>query len=459
MTLRARLLAGLIAVTAALSIAAVVVVVRQHQVLTKLLDDRLDLTVENSARLLRPGGPPGAGRPTVSDVYVGSYSAGVLTALVQSSNDPGLTPVVSADLVAQPGRHATVKATGGTSARMRVLIADAQGTTLVLGLPTTPVEDGFRDLLKTILITAFAVGLVVALLAWWILRLGLHPIRRMTETADAIVGGESSRRAPAFPAATEAGKLGLALNAMIDTSQQSEARLRRFVADASHELRTPLTTLRGYVHLYEQGGLRGDGELVDAMRRMSREAQRMGLMVDDLLLLAQLDEGRPFQPKPVDLAPILRDLAANVRVIQPARDVRLDIEGDLTVAGDETRLAQAMSGLVTNAWRHTPDNRAIVLTGRRVGNLVRVEVIDHGDGIAAEHLPRLFDRFYRVDAGRSRDRGGSGLGLSIVAAVIDTHGGTYGVESQLGTGSTFWLQLPASGLPSDTLAAIAAPST
>ena len=168
----------------------------------------------------------------------------------------------------------------------------------------------------------------------------------------------------------------------------------------------------------------------------------MNLLVDDLLLLARLDEGRHQERAPVDLGLLLDDLATDLRVLQPGRIVTVERDDDLTVAGDGARLTQALGSLVTNAWRHTPEDRAITLIGRRPDGRVRIEVVDRGDGIAAEHVPHLFERFYRADPGRTRDRGGSGLGLSIVAAIVEAHGGTYGVRSVVDEGSTFWIELP-----------------
>jgi two-component system OmpR family sensor kinase len=319
MSLRARLLAGSFALLAVLGASGVFVAVRQHRVLIQELDRRLDATAENAWRLTqlaRRGGAVPAS--ALGDLYVGVLDGDTLNVLVAPTDDPELSPAVDATLLAQTGRHATVDTTAGNSRRMRILVVDTTDPTLVIGVSSASAERAYRDLLRTIAAAGLAVVIVLAALAYWVLHLGLRPIRDMTDTADAIVSGHADRRAPSFPPGTEAGRLSRAVNTMIDTNQRTEARLRQFVADASHELRTPLTTLRGYVRLYEQGGLRDEGELVDAMGRISREANRMGLLVDDLLL-AQLDHTRPIDQRPVDLRPLLDDLAADIRVIQPNR--------------------------------------------------------------------------------------------------------------------------------------------
>jgi len=233
---------------------------------------------------------------------------------------------------------------------------------------------------------------------------------------------------------------------MLDSTQQAEAKMRRFVADASHELRTPLTTLRGYSALHASEPATDPATLAaatDAMRRIHHEATRMTRIVDDLLDLTDLDEHGAVERTTFDLAPALRDLAGDLRVVQPGRMIALHCPERLTVTGDHDRLVQAVAALASNALRHTPETAAVWITGETLASgAVRVAVVDHGAGIPPEHLAHLFERFYRVDRGRARASGGNGLGLAIVAGIVTAHDGRYGAESPSGGPTTFWFELP-----------------
>ena len=224
----------------------------------------------------------------------------------------------------------------------------------------------------------------------------------------------------------------------------SEQRLRQFVADASHELRTPVTTIRGYAELHRRGGLEDPGELAAAMRRTESEAERMAALVDDLLLLARLDQGRPVERRPVDLGVLAIDAAEDARVVAPGRTVRATTEEGVVVPGDEHRLRQVLANLVRNAIVHTPGGTTVRVAVRRdpaTGTAV-AEVADDGPGMTAEQAAHAFDRFYRADAGRSRDRGGSGLGLAIVQAIAAAHGGRATLDTTPGQGTTVRVELP-----------------
>jgi two-component system OmpR family sensor kinase len=239
---------------------------------------------------------------------------------------------------------------------------------------------------------------------------------------------------------TEAGRLQAAFNAMLATTAAGQEQLRRFVADASHELRTPLTTLRGYSALYGQGGLATDAQVADAMGRINAEATRMARIVDDLLDLTALGDRSALDLKPTDLAVVLDDLAADLRVRNPDRTVDVQRSGNTLTLADSDRIRQALTALVANAVKYSADASPILLSAAGTTAGVRVEVVDHGRGIAAAELPRVFDRFYRVAEAGTR---GSGLGLAIVAAIVSAHGGRYGVSSELGAGSQFWIELDA----------------
>jgi two-component system OmpR family sensor kinase len=233
-------------------------------------------------------------------------------------------------------------------------------------------------------------------------------------------------------------------------ARESEQRMRRFVADASHELRTPLTSIRGFAELYRQGAVRDADATARLMRRIEDEAARMGLLVDDLLLLARLDQQRPLERQRVDLLAVATDAVHDARVVAPERRIDLRLAPGLTapvVVGDEARLRQVVGNLVTNALTHTPEDTAVTVAlateeAHGAGRVV-LEVRDRGPGLAPGDAERVFERFYRADSSRTRSSGGSGLGLSIVAALIAAHGGTVGVTSRVGSGTTFRVVLPA----------------
>jgi two-component system OmpR family sensor kinase len=342
-----------------------------------------------------------------------------------------------------PGTPRTVASASGGSARVRVIETElSNGSIGVFGLSTGNVEAATRRLVFTEAISAAIVLAAMGLVVFWVIRLGIRPIRRMTAAADAITAGSTDHRVDVPADGTEAARLGKALNTMIDTTQATESRLRQFVSDASHELRTPLTTLRGYAALYEAGGFTEKAELDDAMRRMGQEATRMSRIVDELLLLAKLDEHGAPSPEPVEIGAVLNDLASDIRVVQPGRPVEVTCDAPLTVMIDRDHLVQAVSALTTNALRHTDPFAQLALRAFRVADRARIEVADRGAGIAEADVTHLFDRFYRADSARSRTSGGNGLGLAIVASIISSNNGTYGVQSTVGVGSTFWFELP-----------------
>jgi two-component system OmpR family sensor kinase len=288
-----------------------------------------------------------------------------------------------------------------------------------------------------------AIVAVLALVTFWVLRLGVRPIKRMTETASSIAGGDLSHRVPEGVPGTEAGDLGLALNGMLgriedafDERTRSEDRLRRFVADASHELRTPVTTIRGYAELYRSGALDDDDELREAMRRTEQEAMRMGSLVDDLLLLARLDQGRPLEREAVDLSELAQDAVRDAHAVDPDRPISASVPGPVIVVGDDGRLRQVVGNLVRNAIVHTPAGTPVKVRVKRVDGRARLEVRDEGPGMSSDVAAKAFERFYRADASRTRARGGSGLGLSIVDATVRAHDGVVSLDTAPGRGTT-----------------------
>jgi two-component system OmpR family sensor kinase len=285
--------------------------------------------------------------------------------------------------------------------------------------------------------------------SWWLIRRGMRPVDRMVDTAAAIADGDLSRRVPDANPRTELGRLGHALNEMLaqiesalEARSASEARLRRFVADAAHELRTPLTSLRGYAELYRQGALSDEAGVTNAMGRIEAEGGRMSRLVDDLLLLARMDQQRALETKPVDLAALAGESVTDFQAVDPERPVTTMLTESALVEGDRVRLRQVIDNLLTNARVHTPAGTPVRVEVAEVGDRVEFRVADEGPGIAPADQARIFERFWRADPARARKTGGSGLGLAIVASLVEAHGGTVLVESAPGKGATFVVRLP-----------------
>ncbi|MDR6417308.1 HAMP domain-containing sensor histidine kinase [Pseudarthrobacter sulfonivorans] len=330
---------------------------------------------------------------------------------------------------------------------------------VVIGLPLQSVDDVLKHATLVICGTGLLTLLLASLIASWTVSRSFRPLARVEKTAAAIAAGDLSRRVEIENSYTEVGRLGNSLNAMLAHIESafaarmvSEARMRRFAADASHELRTPLVTIRGFSELYRHGALSTDEDVATAMGRIESEAKRMGSMVEDLLLLARLDEQRPLQQKPVDLQLIAHDAVVDTRAIDRARPISLTgLDGGpalpAPVLGDEAKLRQVVGNLVGNALRYTPEGSPIELAvGVRPSDdgqpLAVIEVRDHGPGISEDDAAKVFERFYRADTSRTRETGGSGLGLAIVAAIVGSHRGSVRVETTDGGGATLVVSLP-----------------
>jgi two-component system OmpR family sensor kinase len=271
----------------------------------------------------------------------------------------------------------------------------------------------------------------------------------MIVTAERIAEGELSERAPVPKRASEVGDLGNALNLMLDRIEgavaaktASEARTRRFAADASHELRTPLTSIRGYAELYRQGA-RSSADVDRAMARIEREAMRMGELVEDLLLLARLDQGRPLDAAPVDLTALVLDAVTAARAVEPDRPLQVDVgEVPVVVTGDGNRLRQVVDNLLTNVREHTTPTTTVSVTLRSGPTVATLVVADDGPGMSGEEAARAFDRFWQGEATTEHARRGTGLGLSIVSEIVAAHGGRIRVDTAPGEGATFTVSVP-----------------
>jgi two-component system OmpR family sensor kinase len=229
-----------------------------------------------------------------------------------------------------------------------------------------------------------------------------------------------------------------------DARTESESKLRRFVADASHELRTPLTAIRGFSELYRQGAVSGEEPTRELIGRIEGESKRMGSLVEDLLLLARLDQAREMNMKPVNLETVVESAVASARAAGPNHSVLFtEKDEELFALGDEARIHQVVANLLANARAHTPAGTQITVDIERDVDGIRIAVSDNGPGLLADDQKKIFERFYRADTSRVRvDGEGSGLGLSIVDAVMKAHGGSVSVQSELGKGSTFTLFFP-----------------
>ncbi|WP_238016826.1 HAMP domain-containing sensor histidine kinase [Dactylosporangium sp. AC04546] len=368
-------------------------------------------------------------------------------------------PPASADeLVSRIGEPYTVT-TKATHERWRVLITQRGSTLLVICESLSMVDNAVDELVAAELFVGAGVLVVLAAVGVTIVRTSLQPLREIERTAAAIAAGDLTKRVPESPPETEMGHLAAALNTMLaqiegafKIRQASEERMRQFIADASHELRTPLTTIRGFAELYRQGAARQPDETGALLRRIEDEASRMGLLVEDLLMLARLDEERPLSLADMDLRVIASDAVAAARAVAPDRAIALEIERDepIEVNGDEARLRQVVGNLVTNALTHTPAGSPVEMRLRRDGTDALIEVVDHGPGLTDEQAARVFERFYRVDKARTRrqaggSHSGSGLGLAIVAALVAVHSGTVSVFVTPGGGATFQVRLPLTG--------------
>ncbi|TDD13773.1 sensor histidine kinase [Nonomuraea diastatica] len=313
-------------------------------------------------------------------------------------------------------------------------------------------SDELTERVAFVLIGTSGIGLAcLALLAAQLIRRGLRPLDRVVETAAAIGAGDFGRRIEMAPPGTEVGRLGDALNAMLGQiegafreRQESEDRLRRFVADASHELRTPIATIRGYAELFRRGAAVRKDDLNKAMARIEAEATRMGSLVDEMLLLARLDQGRPLDRAPVELTELAADAVADTLAVDPDRPLSLDHDGPVWVTGDAARLRQVLGNLLANVLHHTPDGTPAAVRVAAADGHALIEVADQGPGLDQEQAARVFQRFYRVDHrhGNETRRGGAGLGLPIVQAVVTAHGGKVSINSHPGVGATFRVRLP-----------------
>lgn len=469
MSLRSRLLASMIVVGFLLAMSGLAVTRITRTYLVDQVDTQLIEVARHAPRFLGQADrrPPLRGIESLSSLYVavedgeGGWVVRATPDLVATDASPPDFDSGFADT--RRARPVTVSSVDGSIAYRAITLGNGE-VRAVLAVPLGGIDVVVRRLFGVQAFLTAGVILVLGLVGYWVMRYGVRPIIRMTEAAQQIAAeptasGQLSHRVPAIDPSSEAGALGSALNRMLtriesamDEREESERRLRRFVADASHELRTPVATVRGYAELYRMGGLEEQAALAEAMRRTESESIRMGTLVDDLLLLSRLDQGRPLERRHLDLSTLSADVVSDLEVIHTGRTIIF--EGDaVSISGDEHRLRQVLSNVIGNAAVHTPNRSAIRVTSTQEVDHVLIRVTDEGPGMTEEELTKATDRFYRADASRARSSGGSGLGLSIAQAIVQAHGGRLTIESTPRSGTTVSVSLPTDGQP------ISAPSS
>ena len=443
-TLRTRIITGYVVIIVVLVTGGIITAKTQRDHLFGAIDTRIARIID-SPRFIekriesgRLGKPAGAG---LSDMYLGLIDpdGGDLSTLSAPDDDPTFEPSLSE--LNSDGKPRTVGTEAGIGTWARAAMAELpDGATAVVAISLTSTNRSISRLNTTLLLVILGVLIAITLLTAWILLLGIKPIRALTTAAGKVALGESPDVSSVPTASREATDLKTAINALIAHAKDNEDKMRRFVADASHELRTPLTTLRGYASLLNSGNANEPGDFNDSLQRISEESLRMSRLVDDLLVLTRSDEAGGIDVSRFDLAALVHDISADLRVVQPDRIISVSTPDHLEIDADRALITQALLALTTNALRHTPSSALVSMTLRTHGDCVRFEVADTGQGIEPAHLPFLFDRFYRVSA--SGSQAGSGLGLAIVASIIERHAGRLGVESTPNHGSTFWFEIP-----------------
>jgi two-component system, OmpR family, sensor kinase len=459
--IRRRLVAAILAVVAVVtSVTGVLIVTTlEHRLIAgvdrELETRRIAVAPPSGGGLGRRPPPQSSRRDEGSPFDVRRYAFVALgpdgrafsTVATGPTDDPDPLPDVSGH--PPTDRPFTVGSVGDSGLRYRVIgIPQADGGTLVAGIPLADVDYAVRTARGVVLLAGLLAVAATGVIVWVTVRRGLRPIDQMIGTAERIAGGKLSERAPVPRPKNEVGHLARALNVMLDRIEEaltartaSEARTRRFAADASHELRTPLTSIRGYAELYRQGA-RSPEEVERSMTRIEHEAVRMGHLVEDLLLLARLDQGRPLDQEPVDLTSVVLDAVAAAGAVEPDRPIKVEVgEGRAEVRGDADRLRQVVDNLLANVREHTPPGTPAYVGVTAGEGTVLIVVADEGPGMTDDEAAHAFDRFWQAGGDASSSGRGTGLGLSIVSEIVAAHGGTIRLEAAPGKGATVTIEL------------------
>ncbi|MGL5808896.1 MAG: sensor histidine kinase [Nocardioides sp.] len=459
LSIRVRLVlgVGLLLCVASLAVGAAAVA-WTRAILVEQVDDRLLGARADPPRSHAP--PSSTIDPTGRSLAVLHFSPdGELRASMPSgtSEDPDPLPALTrldSSSVDRGVRILTVDSVDGDLRYRYLAVARPDGGVTAFATPLTEVA-AVVDRVR--MVTALAAGAAVLLgsgLGWWLLGRNLRPLGQLATTAMEVADGAYDVRLPAGPTGTEVGTLTTAFNHMMGRVEESfgvqlsaRRELEAFIADASHELRTPLATIRGYAELHARGGITSPGQLDHAMTQIAAQSVHMTDLVDDLLVLARLDDDARTGAATAEAVPfvqIVEEMLAEHRLLDPERPITVDLRGEAVVAGDPMRLRQAVRNLLTNVRAHAGPVAPFRLATRVSGSQVELVVADSGPGIDPEFRERIFARFYRVDPGRSATRAGSGLGLAIVRATVRAHRGSILVEETPGGGATFIVRLPTS---------------
>ena len=466
-SLHARLTVGVLVLTAlGLLLAALATNVLLRTYLVAGLDQQLMSAPRFEGGLPDQGGGSSS-RPQLPSPFVITRidSQGRVTDEIRGTQvgdlpSPDVSTVTPAQVQALHGQPFDLSSADGSTTYRAVAFParDSSGSVTVVAIPTSSADDTARKVaLASLAVGLFTLGLV-GLLSRYVIRVGLRPLDEIEQTAERIAAGDLSERVPEMPEGTEIGRLSDSLNTMLGQIEEafrerteSEERLRRFVSDASHELRTPLTAIRGYAELSRTGVYTDDESRTRAAGRIEEEAARMGVLVDDMLLLARLDQQRPLERAPLDVVDLVEAAAEGLRVAAPDREVVVSGTGSARVVGDAMRLRQVVDNLATNARVHTTPGTPIAFDVEAAGGWVSIAVRDQGPGMDQVEVDRAFERFYRGDPSRTRARGaGTGLGLSIAQAVVAAHGGDVSLVSSPEGGTTVTLRLPLAVEPAVT---------
>jgi two-component system OmpR family sensor kinase len=474
LSLRARLLLGLAALVAVgLGAAAIVTYEEQRSFLLERVDQQVAdsrLPVSVALGLVHPGQPASkrVGSPATSAKAPTTFQTSgtygeLLSAKGKVIEIHSFTYGEAAP--SAPALPAKLPISQSKSTRLRLFTVDSKsdaglryraaalsipgGRVLVIAVPLREVDQTLQRLIVVELLVGGGVILALIALGWVVIRLGLRPLERMGRVASEIAHGDLSRRVSPDDQRTEVGRLGASLNEMLVQIEQafvargeSEERLRSFLSDASHELRTPLASIRGYAELFRLGAANEPEELERVMARIEAEAARMGVLVENLLLLARLDELPEMRLVSVDLRELAEHAVQDTRAVAPQRELRLTTNGAVRVLADPEQLRQVLANLTRNAVIHTPAETAIEISVRREGDRAVLEVRDHGPGLPADAGDHVFDRFWRTEGGRTRGPGGSGLGLAIVKAIVQAHHGEVHASNAPNGGAVFTVTLP-----------------
>lgn len=414
-----------------------------------------NLKTEQSSTLQFTAVAPLRGVPTATSVTLLDPSGVVLGQLggdiSSGASHATFSGMSLPQIAATKGKPFTINAEPPASdTRAVAFVLPSNIGSVVIAVSLGSVEKTLHELNWLFLLISFAVLILIALISRWLITLNLKPLLEVEVIAAAIADGDLSARLPELQPSTEVGRLTKSLNTMLGRIEESfaqknasESKLRRFVADASHELRTPLTAIRGFAELHRQGAVTGEEKTKELVGRIEKESIRMGSLVEDLLLLARMDEARPLALEPVDLSHLIKECVASAQAAGPDHPISVKTPDDLYVLGDSKRIHQALGNLLANARTHTPSGVQIQVNAYAEESEITVSVHDAGPGLSEGDQLRIFERFFRVDPSRARHAGeGSGLGLSIVDAVMKAHGGTVSVNSKSGKGATFTLHFP-----------------